>query len=633
MTNEETIVDLKAQISAQQQALDELRRLVLAQTQKTDAASTTINRRRWLKRLVLAAGGLGAASILHPEKANAATASYSDSTFPVLSVTYTGAAAGRAIDATVNSSGISGSSAVRAINNGGGYAVYAATTGTFGGPAVYATSASTDYGPTIFASNSGIGNGVNALTSSTDTDSAGLLATNTGKGYGIKANTSATGSHAIYAFTTSSNAAIRADNNGSGYGVYATTGASGKSAVYATSANPNDYNPTIYASNTGIGNGVNAFTSSTDTDSAGVLTSNYGKGCGVRAYTDTNGSHAIYARTSSTNTTIAAVQADNGGGGYGIYAKTGTSGGPAVYAISSNPTDLAPTIYAKNNGIGNGVTATTSSTDTASAGVLASNYGKGYGIRAYTDTNGSHAVYASTSSTASSQVAAIYADAIGKANGIYADTTPGVGKAAIFASAVNYAPLHLMPAASGTGAPATGAHTKGEFYVDSAGSLWYCYANGTPGTWVNLSNSTSTAPVYTPVTPFRLVDSVNGTTYNPAGLLTGFETVANANTTKKTYQVNSSPIPTTAKSIFGYAYVHQDLDKFKVEPGYGYLTLWKFGDTYPQVVPNVEGLNTLRYIKGAAASTFFCVPLGSGKFLAASKYSTHLAIDITGYFA
>ncbi len=60
------------------------------------------------------------------------------------------------------------------------------------------------------------------------------------------------------------------------------------------------------------------------------------------------------------------------------------------------------------------------------------------------------------------------------------------------ASAVGYggqfdgglAPLHLVPAASGTGHPTTGAHTTGELYVDNAGTLFYCTVGGSPGTWV-----------------------------------------------------------------------------------------------------------------------------------------------------
>jgi hypothetical protein len=44
------------------------------------------------------------------------------------------------------------------------------------------------------------------------------------------------------------------------------------------------------------------------------------------------------------------------------------------------------------------------------------------------------------------------------------------------------AQLKLNPKKT-TGRPTSGAHIKGEIYMDSAGTLFVCTANGTPGTW------------------------------------------------------------------------------------------------------------------------------------------------------
>jgi hypothetical protein len=47
------------------------------------------------------------------------------------------------------------------------------------------------------------------------------------------------------------------------------------------------------------------------------------------------------------------------------------------------------------------------------------------------------------------------------------------------------APLYLEP--SSTTGPPSGPHQQGEFYVDSAGDLFFCKTSGTPGTWVKLA--------------------------------------------------------------------------------------------------------------------------------------------------
>ena len=70
------------------------------------------------------------------------------------------------------------------------------------------------------------------------------------------------------------------------------------------------------------------------------------------------------------------------------------------------------------------------------------------------------------------------------------------------------APLRLVPAASGTGAPATGAHAAGELFVDAAGLLFYCRAGGTPGTWTRLDTTPASVPFFTTLpTPERFVDT------------------------------------------------------------------------------------------------------------------------------
>jgi hypothetical protein len=62
---------------------------------------------------------------------------------------------------------------------------------------------------------------------------------------------------------------------------------------------------------------------------------------------------------------------------------------------------------------------------------------------------------------------------------------PGIeGRASKYGGkfAGNQAQLMLVPKST-TGKPTSGAHIKGEIYMDSAGTLFVCTANGTPGTW------------------------------------------------------------------------------------------------------------------------------------------------------
>jgi hypothetical protein len=63
-------------------------------------------------------------------------------------------------------------------------------------------------------------------------------------------------------------------------------------------------------------------------------------------------------------------------------------------------------------------------------------------------------------------------------NGVHAKATSGYG--GLFEG--GKAQLRIVPKGS-AGKPTSGAHTKGEVYMDSAGTLFVCMANGTPGTW------------------------------------------------------------------------------------------------------------------------------------------------------
>jgi hypothetical protein len=69
-------------------------------------------------------------------------------------------------------------------------------------------------------------------------------------------------------------------------------------------------------------------------------------------------------------------------------------------------------------------------------------------------------------------------------NGVHGKATGGYG--GLFEG--GKAQLRLVPKTT-VGKPTTGTHTKGEIYLDSAGTLFVCTANGTPGTWKKVSTT------------------------------------------------------------------------------------------------------------------------------------------------
>jgi hypothetical protein len=72
----------------------------------------------------------------------------------------------------------------------------------------------------------------------------------------------------------------------------------------------------------------------------------------------------------------------------------------------------------------------------------------------------------------------LWGKAQGSGEGVYGESTNGVG--GLFTG--GKAQLKLAPKAT-AGRPTSGAHTKGEIYMDSKGALFVCTVNGTPGTW------------------------------------------------------------------------------------------------------------------------------------------------------
>jgi hypothetical protein len=150
---------------------------------------------------------------------------------------------------------------------------------------------------------------------------------------------------------------------------------------------------------------------------------------------------------------------------------TSTGGGYGVAGVSVNGTGVSGTTTS-----GTGVSGTT----TSGTGVSGDST-SGYGVVG--SSNGGTGVYGSDISTGDG-VAAVSVNG----TGVLATSKSGSGVRAV--SSTGYggefqgglAPLKLEPS-SASGSPTTSTHSAGEFYVDNQGVLYFCTADGTPGTW------------------------------------------------------------------------------------------------------------------------------------------------------
>ena len=132
------------------------------------------------------------------------------------------------------------------------------------------------------------------------------------------------------------------------------------------------------------------------------------------------------------------------GPAYGVYGTS--SGGHGVYGQANNVAEAAGVRGAGKTGVWG------STSVSGYSGVYGQHTGSGFGLVG--DGNGS-----------------TRAGVLGRNPSGYGGQFDG-GKAQ----------LKLNPKGT-TGKPTSGAHLKGEIYLDSAGTLFVCTANGTPGTW------------------------------------------------------------------------------------------------------------------------------------------------------
>lgn len=181
--------------------------------------------------------------------------------------------------------------------------------------------------------------------------------------------------------------------------------------------------------------------------------------------------------------------------------------------------------------------------------------------------------------------------------------------------------------ATAAGAPATGAHVKGEMVRDTAGDLYLCVADGTPGTW---RKAAALHPAYAAAggtinllaKPIRLFDSRGTDPMVPINH-GGVKVAAGE-------QVTVQVAGTTAQGITvpaGAVAVLGNLTVTRVD-GAGWATVWPSGP-----VPSTSSINyTTAHASAAVANAFVCgLSSGGTLMVACAQSAAHVILDITGF--
>jgi hypothetical protein len=171
--------------------------------------------------------------------------------------------------------------------------------------------------------------------------------------------------------------------------------------------------------------------------------------------------------------------------------------------------------------------------------------------------------------------------------------------------------LNLNPQ-TWSGAPTGGDHLKGDLLVDKDGVLWLCVANGTPGTWVQVSQA---GPRYL-ASPYRVFSSTDP----------GAGGKFKAGETRDIQIVGSVPgVPAHAVAVLGNVTVHQTV-------GAGFATAYPAGTS----VPSTSNLNW--FASDMQIANAINVRLGNGAISvftngtpAPGTPACEVIVDVSGY--
>ncbi len=198
------------------------------------------------------------------------------------------------------------------------------------------------------------------------------------------------------------------------------------------------------------------------------------------------------------------------------------------------------------------------------------------------------------------------------------------------------AAIRLTPTGT-AGAPSTSDHYRGELVVDTNGVLWLCKANGTPGTWVQVSEvatqasqgpapSTPAGPQFEVLpAPERFIDTRSG-----LGGVQGPVAAGTSSTFQMTGRNGESgnaalQIPDAATILVGNLSVIGSPGA----PVGSFVTMWPTGDR-----PTTSSIS---FGPGAIVANSYTVGLapvdGHGSMKVFAQQTCDYIVDVVGYYA
>jgi hypothetical protein len=295
----------------------------------------------------------------------------------------------------------------------------------------------------------------------------------------------------------------------------------------------------------------------------------------------TTGLYGVAGTSSGQGSGAAGVHGIHTSNGRGVHGTTGS--GVGVLGDSSTGTGVFGTTATGDYGI-LGRHAKVSSSE--SAAVAGRHSGNGFGVEAYSF----------------------------KGTAVRADGFEGLG--VDVSSPLAHLRLRSNPGRVAPTADAA-AHVRGDVVVDGAGILWFCTANGTPGTWRRVSGPATAGQFHVLPTPVRVYDSRSGTSpsQGPKTKLTG-------NVARPIdCTLNSSGVPKGATAV--------SLTVLLVNAANtnGNLTIWANGAARPASNTAVWGAGSGRY-----TTTAICALDANARIQVSASASTDLVLDVVGYY-